>query len=47
MHPMKRIGKVDEVASVVAFLASPEAAWVNGQDIMINGVNGYFFIQRY
>ena len=45
-HPLKRIGTVDEIASVVAFLASPEAAWVNGQDLLINGVSGYSFIQR-
>lgn len=45
-HPLKRIGTVDEIASVVAFLASPEAAWVNGQDILINGVSGYVFIWR-
>jgi len=36
-HPSKRLGTVDDIAPVVAFLASPEAAWVNGQNIMING----------
>lgn len=36
-HPLKRIGTVDEVASAVAFLASPEATWVNGQNILVNG----------
>jgi len=36
-HPLKRIGTVDEIAPVVTFLASPEAAWVNGQNILING----------
>jgi len=36
---MKRIGTVDDVAPVVAFLASPEAAWVNGQNILVNGVS--------
>lgn len=44
IHPMKRIGTVDEIAPVVAFLASPEAAWVNGQNILINGVRFYDFV---
>lgn len=39
IHPLKRIGTVDDVAPVVAFLASPEAAWVNGQNILVNGVS--------
>lgn len=35
--PFKRIGRADEIASVVAFLASPEASWVSGAHIMANG----------
>lgn len=35
--PFKRIGRADEVASVVAFLASPEASWVSGTHILVNG----------
>ena len=38
-HPLKRLGTVDDVAPVVAFLASPEAAWVNGQNLLVNGVS--------
>lgn len=36
-HPYGRIGTPDEVASVVAFLAGPEARWVNGQTVTVNG----------
>ena len=35
--PLGRIGTVEEVASVVAFLASPAAAYVHGALIDING----------
>lgn len=35
--PFKRIGRADEIASVVAFLASPQASWVSGAHIVANG----------
>ena len=35
--PFKRIGRADEIAAVVAFLASPEASWVSGTHILANG----------
>jgi len=37
MVPMKRTGKPEEVASLVAFLASEQAAYISGQVISING----------
>ncbi len=35
--PMGRFGRAEEVANVVAFLASDEASYVAGQDILIDG----------
>jgi 3-oxoacyl-[acyl-carrier protein] reductase len=35
--PMKRAGKPEEVADLVAFLASGQAAYISGQIISING----------
>ena len=35
--PMKRVGRPEEVADLVAFLASDNAAYISGQIISING----------
>ncbi|MBK4775351.1 3-oxoacyl-ACP reductase [Candidatus Pantoea edessiphila] len=35
--PMKRLGKAQEVANVVAFLASEEASYITGEIINVNG----------
>jgi 3-oxoacyl-[acyl-carrier protein] reductase len=35
--PLGRIGAADEVAQTVAFLAGPEAAYITGQVIRVNG----------
>jgi 3-oxoacyl-[acyl-carrier protein] reductase len=37
MVPMKRAGRPDEVADLVQFLASENAAYISGQTISING----------
>jgi 3-oxoacyl-[acyl-carrier protein] reductase len=35
--PMQRFGEPEEVAALIAFLASPDAAYITGQCISING----------
>lgn len=35
--PMNRVGKPEEIANVVAFLAGPEASWTTGQVMRANG----------
>ena len=35
--PMNRFGKPDEVAALVAFLASDDAAYITGEVVSING----------
>jgi 3-oxoacyl-[acyl-carrier protein] reductase len=37
MVPMKRAGQPEEVADLVAFIASERAAYITGQTISING----------
>ena len=37
MVPMKRAGRPEEVAELVAFLASDRAGYISGQTISING----------
>lgn len=37
MNPLERLGTPEDIANVVAFLASPEGGWVNGQVLRANG----------
>jgi NAD(P)-dependent dehydrogenase (short-subunit alcohol dehydrogenase family) len=36
-HPVKRLGTSEEVAALVAFLASDEAGFIIGENIVIDG----------
>lgn len=37
MNPLERLGKPEDIADVVAFLAGPQGGWVNGQVLRANG----------
>jgi len=37
MVPLKRMGKVEEIADLIFFLVSDQSAYITGQDIHING----------
>ena len=36
-HPLGRPGEATEIADLIYFLASPEAAWITGETISIDG----------
>lgn len=41
LSPLGRVGEAKDIGGVVAFLCSPEAAWINGQRIEVSGgING-------
>ena len=35
--PMRRYGRMEEVSELIAFLASPRAGYITGQNIRIDG----------
>lgn len=37
LAPLERLGQPSDIAATVAFLASPDGAWVNGQSLRANG----------
>jgi len=37
MAALGRIGEVEDIARVVAFLASEDARWITGQNLRVNG----------
>jgi hypothetical protein len=37
MVPLRRLGTVDDIGAVCAFLASDDAAWLTGETIQVTG----------
>jgi 3-oxoacyl-[acyl-carrier protein] reductase len=35
--PLRRLGRFDEIAAAVAYRLGPDATWVNGQVLRVNG----------
>jgi NAD(P)-dependent dehydrogenase (short-subunit alcohol dehydrogenase family) len=35
--PIRRLGKVEDIAAVVRFLAGPESSWISGENVAIDG----------
>jgi 3-oxoacyl-[acyl-carrier protein] reductase len=37
MPPLERLGRPEDIATVVSFLAGPDGGWVDGQTLRVNG----------
>jgi NAD(P)-dependent dehydrogenase (short-subunit alcohol dehydrogenase family) len=37
MHPLQRLGEADDIAPLAALLLSPDAGWISGQIIGVDG----------
>lgn len=37
LHPLGRIGRPEDIATAVTFLASDEASWITGQTLIVDG----------
>jgi 3-oxoacyl-[acyl-carrier protein] reductase len=37
MPPLERLGRPEDIANAVAFLAGPDGSWINGQSLRANG----------
>jgi NAD(P)-dependent dehydrogenase (short-subunit alcohol dehydrogenase family) len=37
LHPLGRLGEPEDIANLIAFLASEEASWITGQAIAVDG----------
>lgn len=46
LSPLKRVGNANDIGSMVAFLCSDDAKWVNGQRIEVSGGINLYLCKR-
>ncbi len=37
LHPLQRLGQAADIAALAAFLLSPQASWITGQSMAVDG----------